>query len=189
VPFAQVVDRRVRHLRETLAEVRVDGPGAPGEQRQRRVVTHRRGRFVPTAGDGPQDHVHVFARIAEDRLPPGEIAFGRLDRRPVRFDVQAVGEPLAVRPPRGETVLDAGVVLEAALGIDCDHLTRPEAAATDRSPPGEVHRACLGAANDEAVGADGVPQGPQPVAVERGSDDSTVGEHESRRPIPRLDQK
>ena len=44
--LAQVVDRRVRHLREALAEERVERPRAPGERRQRGVVAHRRDRLV-----------------------------------------------------------------------------------------------------------------------------------------------
>ena len=73
VPLAQVVDRRVRHLREALAEVRVQRPRTAGERRQRGVVAHRRGRLVPAARDRPQDQAHVLARVAELRLAPGQV--------------------------------------------------------------------------------------------------------------------
>ena len=81
-PLAEVVDRRVRHLREALAEVRVERPRAPGERRQRRVVAHRRGRLVRVRGDRPQDRVQVLPRVAERGLARRSgRSSGALDRR------------------------------------------------------------------------------------------------------------
>ena len=189
MPLAQVVDRRVRHLREALAEVRVERPGAAGEQGQRGVVAHRGGRLVTAARDRAEDDVDVLARVAEGRLAGGQVALRRLDRRPVRAAPQALVEPAPVRLPRGEPRLDRAVLLEAPVGIDGDDLPGAEPAAADRPAPREVDGAGLGRADDEAVGTDRIAQRPQSVAVERGADDAAVGEDEPGRTVPRLDQQ
>ncbi len=142
VALAEVVDRRVRHLGEALPEVRVERPRAPGERRQRGVVAHRRGRLVAAAGDRPQDHVHVLARVAEARLARGQVALRRLHGRAVAPGQQPVGEPAAVGAARGEPRLIARVLLEAALGVDGDRSARGRAAraAPGRAPRGRPRR-------------------------------------------------
>ena len=45
-PLAEMVDGRIRHLREPLPDERVQRPGAAGERGECRVVPHRRGRLV-----------------------------------------------------------------------------------------------------------------------------------------------
>ena len=49
-PLPQVVDRRVRHLGEALAQIRRRGPSRAGERRDRRVVAHRRDGVVRRSG-------------------------------------------------------------------------------------------------------------------------------------------
>src|SRR5207253_9057229 len=52
VALAQVVDRRVRHLRKPVPEVGEERARAPGERRERRVVAHRRRRLVSRRSGG-----------------------------------------------------------------------------------------------------------------------------------------
>ena len=129
--LADRVDRRVRHLREQLLEVRVDEPVAVGEDREGRVVAHRADRLLGVARERGQDHLHVLERVAERDLP---LAQG-LGRHRVRHPGRQVGEPhdlavepLAVRLLGGDPALDLVVGDDPSLlEIDEEELARAAA--------------------------------------------------------------
>src|SRR6266702_8591530 len=82
-------------------------------------------------------------------------------------------EPAPVRASAREPQFDRIVLLEAALGIDGEHLPRPEPSPTSTRPDRRVEDAGFGRAADEIAGDD-VAKGPQAVAVESGADDPAV---------------
>ena len=63
--FADGVDRRVRHLREQLAEIVVERLGAVRQHGQRGIVAHRADHFLAGRGHGLQDELVVFLGPAE----------------------------------------------------------------------------------------------------------------------------
>ena len=66
--LADRVDRRVRHLREQLLEVRVEQRLPVGEDRERQVVAHRADRLLGVPRERREDHLHVVLRVAEREL-------------------------------------------------------------------------------------------------------------------------
>ncbi len=183
-PLAKVVDGWIRHLGETLAEERVQRPRTPGERGERGVVAHRRGRLVAVRRGRAEDHAQVLLRVPEGSLPRREIVVGHGDGCAAAAADEPALEPLAVGSTRGEPALHRGVLLEAALGIDRDHLARPQLAAAHR-PGGQVHHAGLGRADDE-IAADRVAERPQAVPVQRRAHHVPVGEDERGGAVPGL---
>jgi hypothetical protein len=71
--LADVVDRRVRHLGEQLFEIREQRPVEIGEDRQRRVVTHR-SDGVFSAGRHRLDEIfELVVGVAVGSLPAAEV--------------------------------------------------------------------------------------------------------------------
>ncbi len=179
----QVVDRGVRDLREPLTEERVHRTPVRAERRDRRVIAHRERRLDAVRGHRLQEQRELLARVAvRDLLRPQVCRLGqRHDGRLRQLD-HVVGRPRSEGlPPR---VLADGVLLQPApRRVDAEQLARPHPAAPD--VPVEVDHAGLGPADDQVVG-DGVRQRTEPVAVERGAHAPAVGEHDRRRPVPRL---
>ena len=70
--LADRVDRRVRHLREQLLEVRVEERLAAGEDGERRVVPHRADRLLRVARERREDRLHVL--LARSRTGAGACA-------------------------------------------------------------------------------------------------------------------
>ena len=104
--FAQRVDRRVGHLRETLAQVFGDRH-APLEERGRRVVAHRPHRF-DAARQGEDDLLELVGCVAvANEIRSQRLAvhrrrrFGRRREAPRRDDRTKVGVLAAQRAERG----------------------------------------------------------------------------------------
>jgi len=106
-PFAQRVDRRVRHLREALAQiVRYRLP--PFEERGRRVVAHRPHR-LDAAGQRRHDLLQLIGRVAEahEVAPQGRLVdlarafFGQENTGPIvsTYDRQDVIDGLSKIAP------------------------------------------------------------------------------------------
>ena len=190
--LADRVDRRVRHLREQLLEVRVDEPVAIGEHREGRVVAHRADRLLGVARERRQDHLHVLERVAERDLPLAQ----RLGRHRVRHPRRQVGEPhdlavepLAVRLLGGDPALDLVVRDDPSLlEIDEEELARLQPALAEDVRGRDVEHARLGGEHDPAVARLEPATGPQAVAVERRADHAPVGERHRRGAVPRLHQ-
>ena len=192
-PFAQRVDGRVRHLREKLAEIRVEQPRLEREHGQRRVVAHGPVRLRAFLEHGLEDHVEFLAAVAEGDLALGQgedVEFLRGLGQGVAFRQggqpdHVFVEPLAVRLLGGEAVLDVGVPQEGlANGIDRDHLARAEAAFLDDVRVVEFHHAHLRAEGEDAVVGQLVPRRAQAVAVQARADGVAVAEHQRRRAVP-----
>ena len=86
--------------------------------------------------------------------------------------------------------LDRLALLETeAARVDRDHLPRAEPSAPSPRAGRQGDGARLRGAGHEPVVGHGVAQRPQPVAVERGSDDAAVSEHDCRRAVPGLHER
>ena len=177
--FAQRVNRRVRDLREKLAEIRVQQPRLEREHGQRGVVAHGAERFRAVAQHGLEDHVEFLARVAEGHLTFGEredVEFvGGLGHFVARGEAveadQIIIEPLFVRTLGGEPRLDVGVAQQASVfGVDRDHLARPEPTFFDDLGIVEVDRTHLRAEGENAVLGQLVARGAQAVAVQARAD-------------------
>ena len=185
----QVVDRRVRHLREALAEERVERSRTPGERRQRAVVAHRRDRLVAVRGGGPEHERQILARVAGQHVARAQVARRRKHRLARGELATPDGEPAQVRAAGGQRALDVVVQLDAATGcVDREHLAGTELAAAHARVVRQRDRARLRRARHEAVVGDRVAKRSQPVAVDCGADNATVGEDDAGRPVPGLDQ-
>ena len=185
--LAQVVDRRVRDLREPLLQVVEDRAGSRRDRGEGDVVAHREGRLLGVGGHGLEHHRHLLAGEPErDLLTEEVVATGRrVDRQTERQFEQAVARPRRVVAAAGEPGLHGGVVLHTGdVGVDAEHVARAEPAPTDLAVALDRHRADLGRAHHEPVVAHLPAQRAQPVAVERGADAPAVGEHEPRRAVP-----
>ncbi len=108
-PLAEMVDRRVRHLREALPEVRRERAVASGEWRDRRVVTHRRDGVVTALREWPQHRVQLLARVAVEHVAPVEGVLGRVDGTPCVRAPDALLHPCAIRPAPCELAPQLGI--------------------------------------------------------------------------------
>ena len=147
--LAQVVDRRVRHLRKPLPEVGEERPRAPGERRQRRVVAHRRRRLVSSRSGGTKQQRQLLTRVAGARLASRELLGRRLDRLAAVEWCASLAQPAAVRQSADEATLDVCVLLDAeSRGVDDEQLAGPEATSPHPCVGGERDRAGFGGACD-----------------------------------------
>ena len=119
--LADRVDRRVRHLREELLEVRVEERLAVGEHGERRVVPHRADRLLGVPRERREDHVHVLLRVAErelalaQRLVPARAAARRSGRSASRTrSARRTSRPYGCRV--GDLALDLLVLDDPARG-------------------------------------------------------------------------
>ena len=78
--LAQMVDRRVRHLCEALAQERRHRPRTSRERRQRRVVTHRRHGLVTGRRRRAEEEEEILAREPDPHLARCQILRRRFDR-------------------------------------------------------------------------------------------------------------
>lgn len=181
--FADGVDRRVRHLREQLAEIVVERLGAVRQHGQRGIVAHRADHFLAGRGHGLQDELVVFLGPAEGLLAVqqrdgrlrGHMGLAR-GRQRFQLDLQTL-DPLAVRAAVGQLQLDLGVVDDAALfQVDQEHLAGLQAPLLDDAVFGDGQRAGLGGQDHHVVVRHQITGRAQAVAVQRGADLAAVGE-------------
>ena len=192
-PLAEVVDRRVRDLREALLEVVEHRSGPGGDGRERHVVAHREGRLLGVGGHGLEHHRHLLPGDAErDLLPQEVLGVGRHRRRRARCRPgagrRAPTRAYGCRPrePRFTSV------------SSCAWHGRRRRGRRRASRPGRVGRGapCRGPRPAPHPTSDAHTtrpsshtchrSGTQPVAVERGADAPAVGEHEPGGPVPRV---
>ena len=191
--LADRVDRRVRHLREELLEVRVEERPPVGEHGERRVVAHRarppppRSRRAARASPSCPPACSR-RRAAARRSGSAERRAAARSRQVGEPHVLAL-EPLAVGLRRGDLALHLGVRDDAALrrgrrGRACPGCSRPLRMTLRRR---DVEHAGLGGEHDPAVGRLEPAPGTQAVAVERRADQRAVGERDRgrARPTPR----
>ena len=96
-------------------------------------------------------------------------------------------EPAPVWSRAREPQLDRSVLLEAAVGVDGEHLPRPEPSPTRTCSGRHVEDTRLGGAADEVAGDDEAKRA-EAVAVESRADDAAVREDDAGWSVPRLDQ-
>ena len=191
--LADLVERGVGHLREELLEVVVERPGTIREHRQGRVGAHRADGLLAVLGHRAEQDPKILVRIAERDLPRqhGGVV-GRRHR--VRLELlevhEVVPEPVGVRMLRGQLRLDLLVVDDAPLGgVDQEDLSGVQPLLHEDLLGGDVEDAHLGGHDDHAVRRDVVARRPEPVPVEHGADDGSVGEGDRSGPVPRLHQR
>ncbi len=205
--FAQRVDGRVGHLGKALLEVLEQRPRQVAHHCGRRVVAHRADWFVPLRHHRPQHHDHFLARIAEAKLPLHQCGLLRritavgggsgsasLCRRLlcdslVQVD-QVVLHPAVIGTACGEVVRDLLVAHHHAQRRIYTHdLARPQPAFAHHTRLVICDCAGLAGADHQAVVQHDIARRAQAVAVEDGAHDAPVRIGDSRRPVPRLDQR
>ena len=191
--LADRVDRRVRHLREELLEVRVEQRLAAGEHGERRVVAHRADRLLGVPRERREDRLHVLLRVAEEQLARAQRLarrLGRRRRRQLREPQLLALDPLRVRLLRRD--LRASTPRRGRCGPARGRRGRacPAAAAPCArcSPARPASAPVFGGEHDPAVGGLVPAAGAEAVAVERRADHAPVGERDRGRPVPRLHQ-
>ena len=140
-------------------------------------------------GRGPEHERQILARVAGQHVARAQVARRRKHRLTRSELASPDGEPAQVRAAGGQRALDVFVQLDAAPGcVDREHLARTELAAAHARVVRQRDRARLRRAGHEAVVGDRVAKRSQPVAVDCGADNATVGEDDAGRPVPGLDQ-
>ncbi len=190
--FADRVDRRIRHLREQLLEVRVEQWLAARQHGEGRVVAHRADSFLGVLRERREDYLHVLLRVTEQQLPRAQRVgrlLGLLRRRKIGQLHRLAVDPLGVRAARRDLALQLLVRDDASLReIDEEQLARLQAAAAHDVLGPLVEHAGLGREHDPAVRSLEPAAGAEPVAVERRADHAPVRERDRGRPVPRLHQ-
>ena len=190
--LAQRVDRRVRHLREALAEIRVQALRNARQRWDRRIVPHAPHGVLARRGHGLRDVAQVLEAPAEGELARDELGAvarrgGDPGSRAKRAD--RAGGPASVGAAAGHLPLGVGVAEDGlASRVHDDHLTGAQAPALDDLPRVQVHEPHLGPGDEQTVARDLVATGPQAVAVQRRAGDDAVRERQRRGPVPRLHQ-
>ena len=186
------VDRRVGHLREHLLEVLEQQLVLHGQHRERRVVAHG-GRRLHAVLRHRQDHVLDILVVVAERLVQAVAHLLRVrgdlpvrDRELAQVQ-QMLVEPLAVRLHARVVVL-ALVVREdpARLRVDEQHPAGLQPRLLHDVLRRDVEDAHLRGEDQPVVIRDVVSGRAQSVAVERRTDDITVGEKNRRRTVPGL---
>ncbi len=189
-PLAQGVDGRVRHLGEKLLEIAEQEPGSFREYRQRRVVAHGTDRLLAVDRHRRQDHLELFARIAEGPHPTRDRQWIALDElrgveEPAQLDAVLI-QPSAVGLLADDLALDLVVRDDPPLDrIDEEHASRAEPALDPDLLRRELHNARLAADDGQAVGRDQIPARSQAVAIQDAADYAAIGEDHGRRAVPR----
>jgi len=192
--LAQRVDRRVRHLRELLAEVVVGRAGAPRQDGHRRVVAHRADRLALVLGEHADDLVALLGRDVEHLLVEGQrVAVHRLRGKTrvdqVRLEVaHALLEPGLVGMAALQQVVDAlGVQQLAGMQVERDHLARAHAALLLHVRGRVVPHADLGGDREVAVAGHHPPRRAQAVAVERTGRVAAIRDDRAGGAVPALE--
>ena len=192
--FADGVDRRVGHLREHLAEVVVQRLVLAGQHGQRAVIAHGANAFFAVLGHGGQQELDVFLRKTKGLLALQQrqlAGLGWHDKVGRHFDLvqldAQVLDPLLV----GLGVDDIGlelVVLNHAplLQIDQQHLAGLQTPLAHDLAVRHGQYTGFGRQDDQVVLGYDIARGAQAVAVQRGADLATIGEHQRGRAVPGL---
>ena len=191
--LAQRVDGRVGDLGELLPEVRVEQARRVLQRRGGGVVSHGAHRLLAGAHHGLDDVLHLLFGVAVKHLAGLHVGRGLRAQAPVdvtepRLQMdQASLHPVRVGAAGGEAALD-GIVAknETAVGVDGDHLARPQAARFDDVFNGQAEQANFGGHHDHALAGDLIAGGPETVAVKRGGGDNAVREGDGGGAVPGL---
>ena len=135
--LAQMVDRRVRHLCEALAQERRHRPRTSRERRQRRVVTHGRHGLVTGRRRRAEEEEEILAREPDPHLARCQILRRRFDRHACVEGTHACAQPARVRPFAREPSLDCPALLDAERRVDDEHVAGAEPPAPDADALGE----------------------------------------------------
>ena len=192
--LANGIDRRVGHLREELLEVVEQRQRPLAQHGKRRVVAHRSDRFLTGLAHRLQQDLDVLDAVTECLLAHqqrarvrGRHVVGGLELVEVH---RACPNPLAIRLRRAERALDGGVIEDPARrSVDEEEPPGFEAPLPGDTLLGHIEHARLGGHDHEPVLGHEVSRGTQAVAVERRTDDASVGEGDCRRTVPGLEQR
>jgi len=191
--LAQGIDRRVRHLRERLAEAVVQRPYLLRQRRHRHVVAHRADGFLLGLGQRPQHVLALLARELEQFLKARQCV--ALERRisEVGIDELAVQvghallEPALVRRAAAVDGIDRVAVEQFAAGeVGGDHLARAELALGLDLVDRDVEHAGLRGDHEAAIARAQPACRAQAVAVERAGGIAAIEHDDAGRPVPGL---
>ena len=158
--LAVVVDRRVRDLRELLAEVGRERPRTAGERCDRCVVAHGVDRLLARLRDRAEHEAQLLAGVAVQRLPREQVP-GRLGcRHALLTGPERLVDPRGIGPPAREVAGQLAVESQPVDGVDREKLPRAEAGALDPRPLRQRNCTGLGADDDEPVVGDDDAQRP-----------------------------
>ena len=191
--FAKAVDRRVRHLREILAEEMMQAAIAVGQHRKRRVVTHRADGLLAACRHRLQDQLEVFHGPARHHLAAAHVerwqALGRLGAvlGKKRVHLLRPADPFCPVTLAGQLGLQL-VIREhrATLEVDSHHLAGADAAAFDDALFRHHDHAGLGPSDYKAVIRHDIAHRAQAVPVETGNHPVVGIGGNGRRTVPRL---
>ena len=188
--FPNRVNRRVGHLRKQLLEIVVERLVLVGQHGQRAVVAHGTRGFFAIGGHGRHQKLDVFLGVAKGLLTVKQRVFNRvqinagLGRHIVKPDAQ-VFHPLFVRLAVRQRGLDFFVINDAALfQINQEHLAGLQTPFTDDFVFRNRQYTGLGRHDDQIAVSHAVTCRTQAIAVQRGTNLATIGEHDGRRTIP-----
>ena len=176
--LAQRIDRRIRHLRKPLPEVRIHRPRRTRQKRQRRIVSHRPHRVFALRRHRLQDHLHVFARIAKAALQSAKLraAIRPSPARPAQ--TAASSTSLRIRRTRVEQLQQLLVLINLVLPPDPRPASAPAPAARCASPLRiEIHQPRLRARNHQPILRHRKPARPQPIPIQRRAHHLPVAEN------------
>ncbi len=183
--LTQRVDRRVGHLREPLPEVRIDGPRRLRQKGQRSIVAHRPHRILAVGGHRLQDHLHIFAGVAESPMCGGKR--GSIDGGDWYWIERRLLNQLGIRRALIEQAQQRLILIELMVfEIHQKHLARSQTATVRDLFRIEIDETNLRTGNNQAVPGHSEAAWPQSIAVERRAYYAAVAEGQSRRAIPRL---
>ena len=188
--LADGVDGGVGNLRELLAEIVEEDLRAVAEHGKRRVVAHRGRGLLALHGHGNDGVFDVLTTEAKLHTLALEVVDGvaHLASAAYLLELDAVGvEPLAVRMLVGQSLANLAIVVDLALlGIDEQNLSGLQTTLLGDLRGVEVHDADLRRHHHRVVLGDGVARWAQTVAVEHAAGETSVGEEQGGRAVPRL---
>ena len=184
------IDRRVRHLRERLAQVGRHAAVPASDDRERRVVAHAPDRLAPGHRHGGHGQAQRLRVETEEELPStGRVRVGvRTRDRAGRGAAREQAGRLAGRRGRERIALRIRILEDPpGRGVDDEELARTQPPAPDHVARRGRQQAGLGGAHDQAVAANLEGGRAEPVAVQEAPDAPAVGEDERGGAVPRLD--
>ena len=190
--LADRVNRRIGNLCEQLLEIVEQQLRFFRKHRQRGVIAHRTGRFVSGHSHRLDDHIDIFAGIAEKHLLPGDIFADNRGNDRVKQSVQrnlVLLNPAAVWLASGNQILDFRIKHHPlSAQVNVDHLAGAETALLHHVLSRNIQYAGFRCKYDKVVFSNSIAGRAQTVAVKHCAYGFAVGERERGRAVPRFHQ-
>ena len=183
--FAKRVNRRIRDLRETLLAVIPQRTLEGGHGSRRRIVAHAPDRFLSLLHQRLEQQAELIFAPAQSRHR--RLRIGRPVQK--RF-VGGLDQHSRHRRDGADSLSNAqrvfGADKLAALGINQQNFSRPQALPFGDFFAVKIGNSHLGADDQQAIRGQGVTHRTQTIAVKLRADSAAVGEDQRCRTIPRF---